>query len=50
MCLGALPACVYVCVPYVCLVLVEARRGYQIPLELKLQTFVSYRMGSGNQM
>lgn len=41
MCMSVSPACLYSCVPHVCLVPVEAQRG----LELEIS---SHNMGSGN--
>jgi hypothetical protein len=33
----------------VCLVLLEARKGHWIPLELELHTTVSHHVGAGNR-
>ena len=40
-------ACIYVCVPCVCLVPTEERIGVR-PLKLELQMVVSHHMGAGN--
>lgn len=37
-----------VCAPQVCLVLEEARRGCQTPLELEFQMAVNYHIGARN--
>lgn len=39
--------CMHVSAPYACLVLVEARRGHEIPMELQLQTVVSHCVSTG---
>lgn len=39
----------YICVSWACLVLLEARRACQSPLDLELQMLVSYCMDGGNQ-
>lgn len=36
--------------PHACLVLLEVRRGYRIPLELELWAVVTHPVGSGNQV
>lgn len=39
----------YINVLRVCLMLAEARRGSQNPLELELQVGATYHVGAGNQ-
>lgn len=41
-------AYMYRCVPCICLVPVEVRRGYQIHLKLELQMPVSHHVGARN--
>lgn len=37
-----------VCALHACLVLMESRRGHQIPLKLELEMVVSHPVGAGN--